>query len=563
MLGFFPSLVLDIYSNNMPLSHVRFRDIAHALLGQEYGGGISHFGSSSMGRISDNWILWNRAVDEGGGVIIASETLPVDSQSEYPTYAGSVVIEGNVIQGCISGDDGGGLRFLNPGGDSTSDDPKYNSIYTVKNNVITHNVAMHSGGGVSINDAPYVYFTDNIVMNNIVTGTSVESSKNELPAAGLDTNALSQVLAGRLSDEYINLYGGVAHPQDFFDNVFWDNRASNGATEEFPATPGTPASIELKGLAMTHADEWHVDMKANNGVPLLPTDSVLQNLGDFYADKCLTSLSYLPEFFNTLPFECDGTLSTVTFSPVKEEVKWGSPAGSGLEVRVLGTAATLAGSNTFIVVPTDAFSGGPLGNYEKQTNGLIILRQRHLRKTRALVNNVTATQEASPVLSAPRHLAGDYKSGKNTSYLFLTTLAAVFFLLALFRQLLWTGQKQKEQKQTGNQSGGGFYRLLVWLLFTFGLLKGINADGNDCVIGCVSDEVPIPSQIKYQTYLFLPKVLDLRSDSTEPCPAEVPVLNMYMKEGFQDWGVKGSNGTPLNTTIWGYVIDVCVCVQYT
>jgi hypothetical protein len=45
--------------------------------GQEYGGAISHFGASESGRISDNSILWNRAVDEGGGICIATETIAV------------------------------------------------------------------------------------------------------------------------------------------------------------------------------------------------------------------------------------------------------------------------------------------------------------------------------------------------------------------------------------------------------------------------------------------------------------------------------------------------------
>ena len=69
---------------------------------------------------------------------------------EYPD-AGSVTINLNTIQACISADDGGGLRFLNAG----------LSYYHVHHNIITHNIAMHEGGGVSINDAPFVSFTDN------------------------------------------------------------------------------------------------------------------------------------------------------------------------------------------------------------------------------------------------------------------------------------------------------------------------------------------------------------------------------------------------------------------
>ena len=93
----------------------------------------------------------------------------------------------NIIQGCLSGDDGGGIRFLNPG----------LSDYTVHDNTISHNVALHEGGGVSINDAPFVYFHNNKVVSNLVTGTSAESNINTLFAAGLATSGLSPSLKGK------------------------------------------------------------------------------------------------------------------------------------------------------------------------------------------------------------------------------------------------------------------------------------------------------------------------------------------------------------------------------
>jgi hypothetical protein len=173
---------------------------------QEYGGGISHFGRSDNGKISNNLLLWNRAVDEGGGIMVGSETINAASESDYPAFAGRVSITDNVIQGCVSGDDGGGIRFLNPGLDD----------YYVENNIITHNVAMHEGGGVSINDAPFVHFTGNIVMNNIVTGTSLESNPNQLYAAGLSTASFSPVL--RTFPKMNDYQWNFSHPQDFTDN---------------------------------------------------------------------------------------------------------------------------------------------------------------------------------------------------------------------------------------------------------------------------------------------------------------------------------------------------------
>ena len=118
---------------------------------QEYGGGITHFGTSNGGKITENWILWNRGVDEGGGIIIASEKGNLNVGSTAYPNAGDVDITYNWIQACSSGDDGGGLRFLNAG----------LSTYHVHANLITHNIAMHEGGGVSMNDAPYVFFWEN------------------------------------------------------------------------------------------------------------------------------------------------------------------------------------------------------------------------------------------------------------------------------------------------------------------------------------------------------------------------------------------------------------------
>lgn len=179
--------------------------------GQEYGGGISHFGVSEYGSITNNWLLWNRAVDEGGGIMIASETLNAASTAAYPAFAGDVNISGNIIQGCVSGDDGGGIRFLNPGA----------STYHVHDNIITHNVAMHEGGGVSINDAPVISLNDNVIMNNLATGTAVEAY-GTLLAAGLATNAISPALQGEMTRL------SIVASQKFYGNKFWDNRASNG-----------------------------------------------------------------------------------------------------------------------------------------------------------------------------------------------------------------------------------------------------------------------------------------------------------------------------------------------
>lgn len=176
--------------------------------GQEYGGAISHYGRSNNGRISNNMLLWNRAGDEGGGIIVASETIAADSNNKFPAFAGAVSITGNVIQGCVSGDDGGGIRFLNAGLDD----------YIVEYNIITHNLAMHEGGGVSIDDTPFIYFRRNIVMNNIVSGSSMESHASKLYAAGLQTAVFSDGLTNSNFSKMDGYEWGFSHPQDFTEN---------------------------------------------------------------------------------------------------------------------------------------------------------------------------------------------------------------------------------------------------------------------------------------------------------------------------------------------------------
>jgi len=283
------------------------------------GGAISHFGTSHNGTISDNWIMWNRAVDEGGGIIVASETLSAASvvEGNIPANAGDVTISDNTIQGCLSGDDGGGIRFLNPG----------LSQYTVVDNIISHNVAMHEGGGVSINDAPFVTFTGNTVVSNIVTGTSLESSTAELYAAGLATHVLGQTVLTKLADGSISYNWTISHPQNFAGNVFWDNRASNGEV----IVDGVGVPVELTGLDMSNPSNpsnlWLFDMGVPSGGPLVPLDSDPSSIQTTY---CLTSTS-TPPF--TSPFLCSGSaLSSSLPKNVMSTVTW----GVDLKVKVVG-----------------------------------------------------------------------------------------------------------------------------------------------------------------------------------------------------------------------------------
>jgi hypothetical protein len=215
----------------------------------EYGGGISHYGESPGGSISHNRIYFNRSYDEGGGIMIAGE-LPVD-----PTLlsdgAGPVDIYANLIQGNLSNDDGGGLRFL-MAGDFT---------FNVYNNMIVNNVSTHEGGGVSLNDAPDVRFYNNTVMNNLTTATAMTSNGLAAPA-GFSSSRNSDLLQATLPADAPTFSDAL-----MFNNIFWDNRAGTW-------TGDGVAGIGLEGDP-SPIFYWDLGVASNAGA-LSPTYTLMQ-----------------------------------------------------------------------------------------------------------------------------------------------------------------------------------------------------------------------------------------------------------------------------------------------
>ncbi len=215
----------------------------------EYGGGISHYGYSPGGSIHHNRIYFNRSYDEGGGIMIAGE-LPPD-----PTIlsqgAGPVDIHANLIQGNLSNDDGGGLRFLMAG----------NYPFNVYNNMIVNNVSTHMGGGISINDAPDVRIYNNTIMKNITTATAMTSDGLAEPA-GLATSPNSALLQATLPAESPSFSDPL-----LFNNIFWDNRAGTWVGDGV-------AGIGLDG-DLSPIFYWDMGVSGGPGM-LSPTYSLLQ-----------------------------------------------------------------------------------------------------------------------------------------------------------------------------------------------------------------------------------------------------------------------------------------------
>jgi hypothetical protein len=559
--------------------------------GQEYGGAISHFGTSEGGTISNNWILWNRAIDEGGGIIVAPE-ISAALTTTYPELkAGNVMINDNIIQGCVSGDDGGGLRFLGAG----------LSNYNVSGNIFTHNVALHEGGGVSINDAPFVTFQNNIVMNNIVSGTSAESAFDFLYAAGLATNRFSDDLRAAMATENNNYGYDFSHPQEFSNNIFWDNRASDGRVQ---GDGTTEAPTELRGLGMIAAETWRYDIGSSSGDQLVPgVASIIQNLEDFYDVPPYTCAvkTYLGDFFDEPPLVCDDMVASLPLpdsAPVVGEVAWGATT---MTVQVQGfTSGTGIASQTFQVVvdPSQLTSpgsigdyvGGPIGDYTREEPALSIAAPSNALSDVAVHTTVTLPEAQTAInthdtksnkknaenrtrrllrMQEARKIERIEQSLEAKSYTFsfawtwLLLLASIVTSISL---LMWKTAKptradvgksddglDSEHQSTGNKVSSKMNRNGALRRFVMSLLLVLRfsqeaAAGHNCTLDCTEFGSPIPEQTKYQKELPIPEVIDLRGK----CGESADNVEIWIKQADQDWGVKDSSGDTLLTPIYGY-----------
>jgi hypothetical protein len=242
----------------------------------EYGGGVSHFGLSSYGRIHDNRIYWNGSYDEGAGIMVAGE-LPLPAGAHQRTWddvdgpppppsgmspgSGAVDIYNNVIQGNLSGDDGGGLRLLMVG----------NFAINIFNNIIANNTATHEGGGVSIDDASNTRFFNNTVIKNITTSTAITSDGKPKPA-GLASELNSTQLQNYLVSVNAPQAAVKFSEPIMFNNIFCDNRA------------GWWDGGNMRGIHNTNyggltdpgpINFWDIGTIDGSG-PMHPTNSVLQ-----------------------------------------------------------------------------------------------------------------------------------------------------------------------------------------------------------------------------------------------------------------------------------------------
>ena len=99
----------------------------------------------------------------------------------------------------------------------------------------------------------------------------------------------------------------LSQPQNFTDNIFWDNRASNG---NIIGNGSAAAPFELEGLGHVpmRAMAWYYDMGSSDGGKLKPMDSIVQTYDVFCPNGTIYGSFNLPPPFlcddNDCDFEC-------------------------------------------------------------------------------------------------------------------------------------------------------------------------------------------------------------------------------------------------------------------
>jgi hypothetical protein len=250
-----------------------------------HGGGFAHLGMSDGGLIKDNRILFNenffgailQRAGDGGGIYVGGDIAG-------GTGAGSVTIDGNLIQGNMTGSgSGGGIRAANISGEDVraialpdAITPPYPSPWplytlTIVNNMIVNNIAGLDGGGISLQDVSRSVIANNTIANNDSTSVSLRA----FPAGELSSTPNPGGISSRPHSAVLNALWTAAatsavpefigHIEPIFSNpalsnsILWHNRSwFFDGTAPLPALAPNPAGpywdlgvIGGTGLAMT------------------------------------------------------------------------------------------------------------------------------------------------------------------------------------------------------------------------------------------------------------------------------------------------------------------------
>lgn len=226
------------------------------------GGGIGHLGLSEQAKtggqdgntplIKGNTVLFNQNFNQGlmvsgGGVFIGGQAQINGALTEG---AGSVVVDGNLIQGNhAEAGDGGGIRLSLINGDDVDKNPNLQGNKAawhridIVNNMVVNNVAALAGGGISMQDAAMTYVVSNTVANNDSTATAAgaftagnPNSTNPQPA-GIVARAHSSALANAIGNKAPAEYQVPYSNPHLVDNIVWHNRSFYFFGDPFATTP--------------------------------------------------------------------------------------------------------------------------------------------------------------------------------------------------------------------------------------------------------------------------------------------------------------------------------------
>lgn len=255
-----------------------------------YGGGISHFGLSHDGLIEDNKILFNESFDEGAGIIVTGELVPVGADPNILTPgSGNVTINRNLIQGNLAGDDGGGIRTLLANGQDVATSPADTTAWhhiDITNNMIVNNVSADAGGGISLDDTASVSIVNNTIAYNDSTGTSEDAfgaachpfavAQGHCPAGagGGNPTMSAPVVAGlqagvhsaRLQAAFDPSVAQAFSNPVLYNNIIWHNRSFSWDGTQNGGLGGLIPAVDAAGLGGFY---WDLGVLGGAGGELL------------------------------------------------------------------------------------------------------------------------------------------------------------------------------------------------------------------------------------------------------------------------------------------------------
>jgi len=257
------------------------------------GGGIGHEGLSHGGVIARNTIRNNECFyalvvgGDGGGIFVGGEAVAAGGGAALSSGSGSVTIEGNLIQGNLSGSgSGGGVCLSGVNGEDVAASPNPAEWYTVNlfNNVIVNNVAGYAGGGISLSDAVQV----NIIHNTVANNDSAATSQSAFAPGATASTAQGAGIASFLHSGELAAATGQAYSNPaLYDSIVWHNRSFyyDRALQALVPAPGT----------------FYRDLSSPAGQPVLNAQNcLLTSIAGYHSSNLAADPLFVVSYTNVL-----------------------------------------------------------------------------------------------------------------------------------------------------------------------------------------------------------------------------------------------------------------------